>query len=84
MHQPITWRPLGAPDWKAGTLVDGLDRGSYAIAVEGGFVTMDRNGTTRVSPAMGAWEGRYVLASDAPVLRITPNVVTYVVELREA
>jgi hypothetical protein len=82
MQQPIQWRQLGESNWHDGTLVDGLD-GDVAIQVAGGYLTMDRNGTTRVEPTIGAWEGHYVLRDDAPLLQITPNVVTYVLEIHE-
>jgi hypothetical protein len=83
MNQPIQWRQLGALLWSNGTLVDGLN-GNLAIQVAGGYLTMDRNGETRVSATIGAWEGNYVLGSDAPVLRIQPNIVTYVLEIHES
>jgi hypothetical protein len=82
MNQPIQYRAIGGSTWSVGTLVDGLN-GNLAIQVAGGYVTMDRNGSTRVSATMGDWEGSYRLGTDAPVLRITPNVVTYVLEIKE-
>ena len=82
MNLAIEWRALDDIEWNSGVLVDGLN-GNLAIKTPEGYVTMDRNGTTRISPNMSNWEGNYILDKNNPVLRITPNIVTYVVEIRE-
>lgn len=82
MNQNIQWRVLGDTNWNNGTLVDGLNN-NLAIKVIGGYITMDRMGITRISASMGAWEGNYILDKNNPILRITPNIVTYIVEIHE-
>lgn len=86
MNQAIQWRVLGATTWNDGTLVDGLN-GNLAVQLTSAptYLTQDRNGSTRTTATtIGAWEGNFKLGTDAPVLRITPNVVTYAIEIHEA
>lgn len=84
MQQPIRWRPLGASAWvnDDAVLVDGIE-GNVAVRTNKGFLSMDRNGTTKYAPSLGRWEGRFRLDGQLPVLRITPEVVTYVIEIAE-
>ena len=86
MNQPCKWRHIDELNWHDETsavLVDGLSPDELAIKTDNGYVTMDRDGNTRYSPNMGPWEGSYKLDSDLPILRITPNVVTYCLEVAE-
>lgn len=88
MNQAIVYRLLGSTIWLPGTLVQGLDSSHYAI-IDGGvnkgkYVSMDRNGSLKYADTMGPWEGNYSLGTDINVLRITPNVVTYLIEIQEA
>jgi hypothetical protein len=86
MNQPIKWRPLGTTVWRNtddAVLVDGLSQGLLAIKTSNGYVTTDRDGSNRYEPNMGAWEGSYSLDMGLPILHITPNVVSYVLEIAE-
>lgn len=84
MNQPIKWRALGSTTWNDdnAVLVDGLS-GNLAINTDKGYVTTDRNGSNRYSPTMSAWEGNYELDDKLPLVHITPQVVTYALEIQE-
>lgn len=84
MNQPIRWRPVGATAWvnDDATLIDGIG-GNLAIRTNKGFVSMDRNGSTKYESSMGHWEGNFRLDANLPIVRITPSVVTYVLEVSE-
>lgn len=87
MDQAIRWRQLGEQKWTPGRLVDGTDAGLYAIQLTDNpktYLTTDRNGTTRPSPNLGPWEGRYELSTSTPTVKIKPSIVTYVLEIVEA
>lgn len=85
MHQPIQWRKIGEQAWMRGVLVDGLD-GLLAVELTEApktYLTTDRNGTTRASQTIGPWEGRYEVSTSTPTMRIKPNLVAYVYEIKE-